>query len=181
MEREKLLERLERLLGADHVQASATSFEATFSRGGWQNAPLALLQPQSTEPIAEIVSLAEEAGVALVPTGAGTKLHTGYPPSSEKPYLLLQTNHLNRITDYQPDDLTVTCEAGTPLHIVQERLAHDSQFLALDVPLSTQATLGGIVSSGTTGFWRASYGSPRDLVIGLQAVIADGKIGRAHV
>lgn len=175
LETERLQNRLESLLGAESVKTSDPALNAVSLRGGWQNTPCAIVSPTAVEQIPDIICLAEEAGIAILPSGAGTKLHIGYPPTTEKTYLVLKTDLLNRITDYQPDDLTVTCEPGTSLGTVQNQLAHHTQFLALDVPLSSVATLGGVVSSGTTGFWRASYGAPRDLVIGMQVVMTGGK------
>lgn len=117
---------------------------------------------------------AEAEGAALLPYGGGTQLQTGYPPLADKPYRLLSSARLNRILDQQPADLTVTCEPGVTLAELQAALAPYRQMLALDVPLPERATLGGIVAANTTGFWRPAYGAPRDLVIGLRAVMSGG-------
>ena len=122
-----------------------------------------------------IVRIAEEFGAALLPCGGATQLHTGYPPPPETPMLLLQTGRLDRILDHQPDDLTVTCEAGVTLAQLQQALSGHRQQLALDTPLPERATLGGIVSTNASGFWRPAYGTPRDLLIGLRAVMTEGK------
>ena len=121
-----------------------------------------------------IVQAAEAAGVALLPVGGGTEIGTGYPPRADRPFLLLRSTRLNRITDFQPDDLTVTVEPGVTLAALQQHVASRRLFLALDVPLAEQATLGGIVSTAASGFWRPTYGAPRDLLIGLRAVMAHG-------
>ncbi len=110
----------------------------------------------------------------MLPCGGGTQLQTGYPPRADRPYILLSTQRLNRILDYQPDDLTVTCEPGVTLAALQQTLSVHRQFLALDVPLPHRATLGGIVATNGSGFDRPAYGAARDLVIGLRAVMAGG-------
>ena len=135
---------------------------------------IASVSPRSTAEVVAIVQAVEAEGVALIPFGGGMEIGTGYPPPADRPYLLLHSSRLNRITDFQPDDLTVTAEPGVTLAALQQHVATRRLFLALDVPMADQATLGGIVSAATSGFWRPTYGAPRDLVIGLRAVMADG-------
>ena len=137
-------------------------------------APLAILEPYDTAAIGEIVRQAESANVAIVVCGGGTKLHIGPPPKAERPYLLLRTARCNRLLDYTPDDLTVTCEPGMTLGALQQTLAEKNQMLALDAPLPAQSTMGGIVSANTSGLWRGALGTPRDLLIGLRAVVTGG-------
>lgn len=140
----------------------------------WSNPPIAVVFPASAEEASAVIRAAEETGTALIPFGGGTKLHTGYPPRTDRPYLLLGTARLNRITDYQPDDLTITCEPGVTLSALQETLATRRQCLALDVPLPGRATLGGIVSANASGFLRPAFGTPRDLLIGIHALMTGG-------
>lgn len=140
----------------------------------WETPPVLTLMPGSADEIVQAVQIAEAEGVAILPIGSGTQLQAGYPPRPDKPYLLLSLTRLNRILDYQPDDLTVTCEPGVTLAALQQSLAERRQFLALDAPLPERATLGGIVATCTSGFWRPAYGAPRDLVIGLRAIMTDG-------
>jgi glycolate oxidase FAD binding subunit len=135
---------------------------------------IAALSPGSTAEVVAIVQAAEAAGVALIPCGGGTEIGAGYPPQSDRPYLLLRSSRLNSITDFQPDDLTVTAEPGVTLAALQQHVASRRLFLALDVPLAEQATLGGIVSAASSGFWRPAYGAPRDLLIGMKAVMTGG-------
>ena len=125
--------------------------------------------------ISAVVRAAEIAHTALIACGGGTQWQTGYPPRPEQPYLVLRTDRLNRVTDYQPDDLTVTCEPGVTLAQLQETLVTRNQWLPLDVPYGERATLGGIVSTNANGFGRPAYGTPRDLLIGVRAVMTGGQ------
>ena len=142
--------------------------------GDWERWPLCVAQPGSAAEVVALVRAAEVARVAIVPCGSGSKLVTGYPPSEDKPYIVVQMARLNRILDYQPDDLTVTCEPGVTLEALQAALAARRQFLPLDSPLAERTTLGGIVSTNSTGFSRPVYGAPRDLLIGMKAVMTGG-------
>ncbi len=140
----------------------------------WDSNPLAVVLPGSAEEASAVIRAAEQSGNALIPIGGSTKLSTGYSPRSNRPYLLIGTERLNRITDYQPDDLTITCEPGVTLSALQETLATRRQCLALDVPLPGRATLGGIVSANASGFLRPAFGTPRDLLIGMHALMTGG-------
>ena len=93
------------------------------------------MAPRSVEEAADYVLRLEAKGTALVPVGGGTQLQTGYSPSSEKPYALLSTRRLDKILDYQPDDMTITCEPGVTLSALQAHLATRCQFLPIDAPL----------------------------------------------
>lgn len=157
-------------VGAENVQSG----ESRLAPAGWPQQPVATVCPNTTAEVAGIVRAAEAVGIAIVPCGGGTQLQTGYPPRPDKPFLLLSTARLNRVLDHQPDDLTVTCEAGVTLAALQQTLATHRQRLAVDVPLPERVTLGGLVSTNASGFWRPAYGSPRDLVIGLHAVMTEG-------
>ena len=132
------------------------------------------MAPRSVEEAADYVQRLEARGMALVPVGGGTQLQTGYPPSGEKPYALLSTRLLAKILDYQPDDMTITCEPGVTLSALQAHLATRRQFLPLDAPLPARATMGGIVSANQGGFRRSAYGTSRDLVIGVRAIMTGG-------
>ena len=141
---------------------------------GWTHRPMVTMAPRSVEEAADYVRRLEAKGTALVPVGGGTQLQTGYAPSGEKPYALLSTLRLDHILDYQPDDMTITCEPGVTLAALQAHLAAHRQFLPIDAPLPARATMGGIVSANQGGFRRATYGTSRDLVIGVRAIMTGG-------
>lgn len=170
MENEQNLSQLTAIVGADNVQSPPASLLPE----AWTASPLAIVTPDSTDQVAPLVQAAEAAGLAILPCGGGTQLQTGYPPRADRPFFLLSTARLNRILDYQPEDLTITCEPGVTLATVQQHLVPNGLMLALDAPLPERATLGGLVSTNTAGFWRPAYGSPRDLLIGLHAVMTGG-------
>lgn len=169
----ELLLELKTLVGAAYVRMPELS-EVMPLPADWANRPLATVMPGSVEDIGQVVRAVESAGVSLVMVGGGTQLATGNPPLANRPYLALSLQRLDRILDYQPDDMTITCEPGVTLARVQKQLAARRQFLPLDVALPEQATLGGIVASNQSGFWRLGYGTPRDLVIGTRAIMTDG-------
>ncbi len=167
---DKLFQQLRAICGPQNLHTDST----LTAQVSLTTPAIAFITPGSTPEVIATIQAAEAAGIAVIPWGGATEGGAGYPPSIDRPYLLLSSSRLNNITDFQPDDLTVTAEPGVTLAALQQHIASRRLFLALDVPMAERATLGGIVSAATSGFWRPAYGSPRDLVIGMRAVMTGG-------
>ncbi|QKG26231.1 FAD-binding oxidoreductase [Actinomadura verrucosospora] len=138
--------------------------------------PALVAAPASAAEAAEVMRVAAEHGLSVVPRGAETRLDWGTPP--ERCDLLVDTHRLNRLVEHASGDLVATAEAGLPLETLAERLAEKGQRLSLDVPLPG-STVGGTIATAASGPLRTLYGTPRSLVIGLTVVRADGKIARS--
>ena len=111
-------------------------------------------------------------GVSVFPRGGGTQMALGNVPAEVG--LALDLRGQDRLLDYQPADLTVTVEAGISLNQLQQDLAPGGKFLPLEAPLAEMSTVGGILAANATGPLRSSYGQPRDWLIGIGVVGADG-------
>jgi glycolate oxidase FAD binding subunit len=85
---------------------------------------------------------------------------------------------MSRIVEHAAGDLVVTAQAGVPLRALQQHVASAGQWLALDPP-ETEATVGGVVATASSGPRRLRYGTPRDLLIGITVVLADGTIAKS--
>jgi glycolate oxidase FAD binding subunit len=118
-------------------------------------------------------------GRALRIVGAGTKQAWGAPVEAP---LVVETGGMDRLVAHNAGDMTAEVEAGMPLARLNQLLGEQGQWLALDPPAAkgggAAATVGGIVAAGDAGPRRLRYGAPRDLVIGMTFVLADGTIGR---
>ena len=90
----------------------------------------------------------------------------------------ISTARLNRVLHYEPNDLTVSVEAGLRWADLQKALASKGQMVALDPPFWEHATVGGVVASNSSGPLRRNFGTARDLVIGMQFATLDGEIVR---
>lgn len=99
-------------------------------------------------------------------------LGLGMPPRRYD--VALDMSAMNSIADYEPDDFTITVEAGMTLAELQQVLASNGQFLPLDHPQFEHATVGGICAVGRGGLRRNAFGGPRDWLIGMRVVKADG-------
>ncbi len=131
-----------------------------------------IVAPADLEEASSLLRAAAAHEHAVAFAGGGTKLGFGYPP--ERVDVLLRTEHLSKVVDYQPADMVVEAEAGTTLASLQRTLATNGQRLALDPPDAEKATLGGLIATNTFGPRRARYGSLRDLIVGISLVRADG-------
>jgi glycolate oxidase FAD binding subunit len=136
--------------------------------------PEFVAEPNDERQLAGILSLANEAGIAVVPRGSGTKLDWGNPP--RRAQLILSTARLNRIVEHAWADLTVTVEAGCTLQSLQQTLGQHGQRLAFDGLWPERATIGGILSTNDSGALRLRFGALRDLIIGVTIALPDGTL-----
>lgn len=139
--------------------------------------PLAARTERPTSVADAAALLRSTTGPVLI-RGAGTALDWG--GRVDPVDTVLETGGLSGVLTHNAADMTASVGAGTPLRELNERLAGDGQFLALDPPVTEQgATVGGLLATGDAGPLRLRYGSPRDLVIGVTLVLADGTVAHA--
>jgi glycolate dehydrogenase FAD-binding subunit len=133
-----------------------------------------VVQPESEQQLAAVLSIANEAAIGVIPRGGGTKLEWGNRP--RKANVILSTLRLNRILEHAWADLTVTVEAGCTLQSLQETLARHGQRLACDCLWPERSTIGGVLSTNDSGALRLRLGALRDLVIGVTLALPDGTL-----
>jgi len=138
--------------------------------------PKMVLAPEDLDDAIELVSVASREGLSITPRGSGTKLHIGAPP--KRLDIVLLTEHLNEIVDYEPEDLTITVQAGVRLAELDKLLRKHGQMLPLEPPYYDLATVGGTVASNYNGPRRMGYGAIRDLVLGMKAVYSGGILAK---
>src|SRR6266516_3928610 len=137
--------------------------------------PSFVAAPASTAEAAALLRTAAEAGLAVMPRGAGTGLTWGTPPS--RCDLVVDLRSMDQVVEHEAGDLVARVQAGATIGQLAVVLGSAGQQLALDVP--AEATVGGVVATGTAGPRRFRYGTPRDLLIGITVVRADGVVARA--
>jgi len=138
--------------------------------------PKMIVSPGTMDEVSKIVSFANQQHLGIIPMGNGTKIGVGGIP--KKLDIIVSTSRLNRITDCDTDNLTLSVESGITLNEVQKKLGRQGKgyFLPLDPPFTDKATLGGIVATNSSGPKRLLYGTVRDLIIGTKAVFPNGDI-----
>jgi glycolate oxidase FAD binding subunit len=137
--------------------------------------PSFVASPASTEEASALMRVAASVGLTVVPRGAGTGLGWGVPPSACD--LVVDLRLMDQVLEHAAGDLVARVQAGATIGQLAAVLASAGQHLAVDAP--EDATVGGVVATGTAGPRRFRYGTPRDLLIGLTVVRADGVIAHS--
>ncbi len=138
--------------------------------------PETVFVPETLDELRAVVVANDN--LTLVPAGGRTQLDFGGAPSG--PFALLDLSRcLAGQIDLERDDLTVLAPAGVTLGQLAGVLAAGGQWLPVDPPLAERATIGGTLASGAAGPLRTRYGSPRDFLLGMTVLRADGEFVRA--
>jgi glycolate oxidase FAD binding subunit len=166
------MHRVAEAFGADRV---AYARGADFRLG--EEAQRVVAYPHNIEELAQLMKLAHTEGWRVAPAGAGTWLEMGN--AIVQFHMIVSTAQMNRVLEYEPADLTCSVEAGVVLHDFNLRAAEHNQFLPLDPFGDERATIGATVATASYGPLRASYGTPRDWLVGCRVVHADGTITSA--
>ncbi|MBX8799662.1 FAD-binding oxidoreductase [Ochrobactrum sp. MR28] len=170
-----VLEKLSELLGKD-IQA-AENIDSSQLRD-WSDeqggTPLALVLPRNTQMVSEILKLCNEHHIAVVPQGGLTGLAGGAVPVEG--CVLLSLRNMNRIEAINAQAGTMIVEAGVILQTIQESARNAGMNFALDLGARGSCQIGGNISTNAGGNRVIRYGMTRDLVLGLEAVLADGTI-----
>ena len=138
--------------------------------------------PASVDEASAVLAAATEHGLAVVPRGSGTAIGWGARPA--RCDLLIDTLRLDRVVEHEAGDLVARVQAGVTLAGLAGVLSSAGQQLALDVPpgngsRAASPTVGGVLATGAAGPRRLRYGTPRDLVIGVTVVRADGTVAKS--
>jgi glycolate oxidase FAD binding subunit len=157
-----------RIVSAEYVRAASAADVV----GGVE--PRVVVEPANEQELAAALNAANEAGLAVIPRGGGTKLAWGNPP--RRADVVLSTARLSAILDHAWADLTVSVEAGCTIKQLREALAQHGQRLALDAVWPNRATVGGVLSTNDSGVLRLRFGALRDLVIGVTLALPDGTL-----
>ena len=139
--------------------------------------PQAVVFPTDIQELRRVLEVASEENIALAPWGGGTLMSLGNRP--ERLDVVVDLSRLDRVIEFSPADLTATVQAGITFSKLGEVLEQHRQFLAIDPPLPDRATVGGTLASGISGPLKWQYGSPRDTVIGIKVVHADGVVTKS--
>jgi glycolate oxidase FAD binding subunit len=130
--------------------------------------------PLSVEELASILREAAADRHAIEIMGNHSKVAMGGPVFPAD--VTICTAGLKEVLQYEPNDLTISVEAGMPFAELQTLLAKNRQMIALDPPFAAEATVGGIVSTNSSGPLRRAFGTARDLLIGMRFATLDGRL-----
>jgi FAD/FMN-containing dehydrogenase len=145
-------------------------------RGRVHGAAPAILAPASTEKVAEIVRLATEHRVPIVPQGGNTGMAGGATPPADGSALLLSMRRMNRIRSISAENRLAIAEAGVILATLHEAAHEVGMRFPLTLGARGSCTIGGLTSTNAGGTQVLKFGTMRSLVAGVEAVLADGSI-----
>ena len=173
-----LLERLRNAVGPGGVVDDAAGMSGYLSdwRHAYAGAAAAVVRPGSTAEVAAVVALCRDAGVALVPQGGNTGLCGGAVPDGSGTQVVLSLTRMRRIRDLDAANQTITVEAGAVLQSVQEAAAAAGRLFPLSLGAEGSCTIGGNLATNAGGTGVLRYGTMRDLTLGLEVVLPDGRI-----
>ena len=170
-----------RLVGARHILTDPTLVEGRLvePRGLYRGKALALVRPGSTEEVAKVLAFCNDAGVGVVPQGGNTGLVGGQTPDDTGDQIILSTERLKAIRDIDAHAEVMVCEAGVTLAEAQAAALENDRLFPLSLAAEGTCTIGGNAATNAGGVTVIAYGNTRELVTGVEAVLADGRIVNA--
>ncbi len=170
------LNQLRGIVGATHVLTESfdTAPYTTDWRGRYQGQPLCVVKPANTEEVAALVKACAAHHIAIVPQGGNTGLCGGATPIHGE--VVVSLTRLNRIRAIDTDNNTLTVDAGCTLAAVQAAAEQAGRLFPLSLAAEGTATIGGNLSTNAGGVQVLRYGNTRELCLGLEVVLPDGRI-----
>lgn len=158
------------IVGAGHLLTgeAAAGFAVDGTRPRW------VALPGTVGEVSRCLTLAADRRLAVAPSGRGSRLGWGNVP--RRLDLVLSVRRLDRVLDWEPEDLTISVEAGVGLSALNAQLRSRRQSLPLDPARVARSSVGGLVATAAAGPYRARYGTMRDSLLGLTVVQADGTV-----
>ncbi len=139
-------------------------------------AAAAVLRPASTEETAAVVAICAETGTPIVPQGGNTGLVGGSVPDDTGNAVVLSLSRMNKVRELDPLNNTMTVEAGCILADLQTTAEDADRLFPLSLGAEGSCMIGGNLSTNAGGVQVLKYGNARDLVLGLEVVLADGRV-----
>ncbi|MDY6946312.1 MAG: FAD-binding oxidoreductase [Pseudomonadota bacterium] len=173
-----LLDELRRVVGRPGYLDQAADLEPYLvdHRQLYRGATPLVLRPDSTAQVSSIMRLCNEAGVGVVPVGGNTSYCGGATPSEDGSQIVLSLARMRRIRSIDPLNYTMIAEAGCVLAEVQAAAASVDRLFPMSLGSEGSCQLGGNLSTNAGGTAVLRYGMMRDLVLGLEVVLPDGRI-----
>nr|WP_210327953.1 MULTISPECIES: FAD-binding oxidoreductase [Bartonella] len=174
----KLIERFIEIVGVNHalVDQDVISSYLVEQRGLYHGRTPLVLRPSSPQEVSEIMKLASESGTPIVPQGGNTGLVGAQQPDESANEIIVSMERLNRIRSIDVEGNLALVEAGVVLQTLQEKVDEKGRFFPLSLGSEGTCQIGGNLSSNAGGTGVLAYGNTRELCLGLEVVLPDGRI-----
>ncbi|MET4262254.1 FAD/FMN-containing dehydrogenase [Bradyrhizobium sp. S3.12.5] len=172
----ELIEQFRKIVGERHAITNAVDIEAyvTEERNLFHGRSPLVLRPGSTAEVSAICKLASEHKIALVPQGGNTGLVGGQTPHNGE--VVVSLRRLDKIREVDTASNTMTCEAGVVLQVAQQKASDVDRLFPLSLGAEGSCTIGGNLSTNAGGTAALAYGVAREMALGLEVVLADGRV-----
>ena len=172
------LNRLVAVVGETHAIRDAAEMDGYMRewRQIWTGRSPLVLRPGSTAEVSRILAIANETRTVIVPQSGNTGLCGGQIPTDTGNEVVLSLDRMTRILDVDPADNTITVEAGAVLKSVQDAADAVDRLFPLSLASEGSCRIGGNLSTNAGGLNVIAYGNTRDLCLGLEVVLADGRV-----
>ncbi|PPQ14658.1 hydroxyacid dehydrogenase [Bradyrhizobium sp. AC87j1] len=170
------IDQFRKIVGERHAITDANDIEpyVTEERNLFHGRSPLVLRPGSTAEVSEICKLASAHKIALVPQGGNTGLVGGQTPHNGE--VVVSLRRLDKIREVDTASNTMTCEAGVVLQIAQAKAAEVDRLFPLSLGAEGSCTIGGNLSTNAGGTAALAYGVAREMALGLEVVLADGRV-----
>jgi FAD/FMN-containing dehydrogenase len=170
-------DRLRAIVGERGIVArSETQPYETDWRDQYHGRAAAVVRPANTEEVARVVKLLAELRIPIVPQGGNTSLCGAAVPDGSGSQVVVNLSRMNRVRAVDPDNNTMTVEAGCILATLQERAEKHGRLFPLSLGAQGSCEIGGNLSTNAGGTGVVRYGNTRELVLGLEVVLPDGRV-----
>lgn len=172
----ELIDRLVEIVGPESVKTEASDL-AHFGKDWtsvYQPNPLLIVLPNSVSQVQDIVKLANEAGIALVPSGGRTGLSGGAVAAQQE--IVIAFDRMNKILNFNAADRQVICQPGVVTEQLQQFAEENDLFYPVDFASSGSSQLGGNVATNAGGIKVIRYGMTRNWILGMKVVTGSGEL-----
>lgn len=173
-----VIEALAGIVGAKNVITDADAMVPYLKepRGLFNGKAQAVVRPGSVAEVSAVMKWASQTGVTVVPQGGNTGMVGGQVPVAEGREVILSLQRLDKVRSVDADGDTMTVEAGVILQKAQEAAEAAGRLFPLSLASEGSCTVGGNLSANAGGTAVIAYGNARELCLGLEVVLADGRV-----
>lgn len=175
---ETLIAQLAEIVGDSGLRTddSETQPFLTDWHGQYHGKAMAVVLPETTEQVSAIMALCDAEDIVVVPQGGNTGFMGGATPDAEGRTILLSLRRMNRIREIDPQNMSMTVEAGCILQALHDETEKQGLYFPLNLAAKGSCTIGGNLGTNAGGLNVVRYGTTRELTLGLEVVLMGGRV-----
>ena len=174
----EIIAALHAIVGDAGLKTGDTDTESFLTdwHGQYRGRSLAVVMPETTEQVSQVMALADAHDIVVVPQGGNTGFMGGATPDAQGNSILLSLRRMNRIREIDPINMSMTVEAGCILQTLHEATEAQNLYFPLNLAAKGSCTIGGNLGTNAGGLNVVRYGTTRQLTLGLEVVLMGGRV-----